>query len=145
MIRENADDCLQEETLARIRLRELPILQNSKTVASLGVTEHWDNDLSRQYSRNKRPEERQGNRTDLSGREIEEKFNPGACKMTRSALLFASCIMACSVLAQTPNNSPPGVPVPPEAVVAWNVSTVRFPHPRLPASAQRPWPLALRA
>ncbi len=31
--------------------------------------------------------------------------------MTRSALLFVSCIMACNAIAQTANNSPPGVPV----------------------------------
>src|ERR1039457_6919096 len=32
--------------------------------------------------------------------------------MIRSALLFASCVIACSVLAQTHKNSPPGFPVP---------------------------------
>jgi hypothetical protein len=31
--------------------------------------------------------------------------------MYRSALLFASCVMACGVLAQSPSNSAPGVPV----------------------------------
>ena len=31
--------------------------------------------------------------------------------MYRSALLLASCVMACGVLAQTPNNSPSGAPV----------------------------------
>jgi hypothetical protein len=29
-------------------------------VSSLGVTEHWDNDLSRQYSRNKDPKDGKG-------------------------------------------------------------------------------------
>jgi uncharacterized protein (DUF362 family) len=53
MIRENADDYLQEEALADHPPSGTAYRQNGKPVTSLGVTEHWDNDLSRQYSRNK--------------------------------------------------------------------------------------------
>jgi hypothetical protein len=35
-------------------------VQDGKPVASLGVFEHWDNDLSRQYSRNKDPKSGKG-------------------------------------------------------------------------------------
>jgi hypothetical protein len=54
-IRENADDYLHEEALADHPPSGTAYRQNGKPVASLGVTEHWDNDLSRQYSRNKDP------------------------------------------------------------------------------------------
>jgi uncharacterized protein (DUF362 family) len=53
LIRENADDYLQEEALADHPPSGTAYRQNGKPVASLGVTEHWDSDLSRQYSRNK--------------------------------------------------------------------------------------------
>ena len=53
MIRENADDYLQEEALADHAPSGTAYRQNGAPVSSLGVTEHWDNDLSRQYSRNK--------------------------------------------------------------------------------------------
>ena len=53
MIRENADDYLQEEALADHPPSGTAYIQNGKPVASLGVTEHWDNDLSRRYTRNK--------------------------------------------------------------------------------------------
>jgi uncharacterized protein (DUF362 family) len=52
MIRENADDYLQEEALADHPPSGTAYLQNGKPVASLGVTEHWNNDADRQYSRN---------------------------------------------------------------------------------------------
>jgi hypothetical protein len=52
LIRENADDYLQEEALAPHPPSGTAYRQNGKPVASLGVFEHWDNDLSRQYSRN---------------------------------------------------------------------------------------------
>ncbi len=55
MIRENADDYLQEEALADHPPSGTAYRQNGKPVSSLGVTEHWDNDLSRLYSRNKDP------------------------------------------------------------------------------------------
>jgi hypothetical protein len=53
MIRENADDYLQEEALADHPPSGTAYMQNGKPIKSLGVFEHWDNDLSRQYSRNK--------------------------------------------------------------------------------------------
>ena len=53
MIRENAGDYLQEEALAVRPPLGTACLQNGKPVTSLGVTEHWDNNPSRQYSRNK--------------------------------------------------------------------------------------------
>jgi uncharacterized protein (DUF362 family) len=60
LIRENADDYLQEEALADHPPSGTAYRQNGKPVASLGVTEHWDSDLSRQYSRNKDPKAGQG-------------------------------------------------------------------------------------
>ena len=60
LIRENADDYLQEEALADHPPSGTAYRQNGKPVASLGVTEHWDSDLSRQYSRNKDPKTGQG-------------------------------------------------------------------------------------
>ena len=60
MIRENADDYLQEEALADRPPSGTAYRQDGKPVASLGVTEHWDNDLSRQYSRNKDPKNGKG-------------------------------------------------------------------------------------
>jgi len=60
LIRENADDYLQEEALADHPPSGTAYRQNGKPVASLGVTEHWDGDLSRQYSRNKDPKTGQG-------------------------------------------------------------------------------------
>ena len=60
MIRENADDYLQEEALADHPPSGTAYRQNGKPVTSLGVTEHWDNDLSRQYSRNKDPKNGKG-------------------------------------------------------------------------------------
>ena len=60
LIRENADDYLQEEALADHPPSGTAYRQNGVPVASLGVTEHWDNDLSRQYSRNKDPKNGKG-------------------------------------------------------------------------------------
>jgi len=60
MIRENADDYLQEEALAGHPPSGTAYRQNGKPVTSLGVAEHWDNDLNRQYSRNKDPKNGQG-------------------------------------------------------------------------------------
>jgi hypothetical protein len=60
LIRENADDYLQEEALADHPPSGTAYRQNGKPVASLGVTEHWDGDLSRQYSRNKDAKTGQG-------------------------------------------------------------------------------------
>jgi hypothetical protein len=59
-IRENADDYLQEEALADHPPSGTAYRQNGKPVMSLGVTEHWDNDASRQYSRNKDPKNGKG-------------------------------------------------------------------------------------
>ncbi len=36
-------------------------MQDGKAVASLGVFEHWDSEISRQYSRNKDPKTGMGN------------------------------------------------------------------------------------
>lgn len=52
LIRENADDYLQEEALADHPPSRTAYIQNGKPVTSLGVTEHWDNDGGRLYSRN---------------------------------------------------------------------------------------------
>ncbi len=53
MIRENADDYLQEMALAPTPPSKTAYVQGGKGVASLGVFEHWDSDATRQYSRNK--------------------------------------------------------------------------------------------
>lgn len=60
MIRENADDYLQEMALAEHPPSGTVYTQNGKLVASLGVFEHWDSDETRQYSRNKDPRNGKG-------------------------------------------------------------------------------------
>ena len=60
MIRENADDYLQEEALADHPPSGTAYRQNGKTLTSQGVFEHWDKDASRQYSRNKDPKNGKG-------------------------------------------------------------------------------------
>jgi hypothetical protein len=60
VIRENADDYLQEEALADSPPSGTAYRQNGKSVASLGVFEHWNNDDSRQYSRNLDPKDGKG-------------------------------------------------------------------------------------
>jgi len=60
MIRENADDYLQEEALPGHAPSGTVYMQNGKPVASLGVTEHWNNDAARQYSRNLAPKSGKG-------------------------------------------------------------------------------------
>lgn len=60
MIRENADDYLQEEALADHPPSGAAYRQGGKQVASLGVTEHWNDDVSRQYSRNQDPKRGKG-------------------------------------------------------------------------------------
>ena len=60
MIRENADDYLQEEALPGHAPSGTVYMQNGKPVASLGVTEHWNNDADRQYSRNQSPKSGKG-------------------------------------------------------------------------------------
>ena len=53
MIRENADDYLQEEATPDHPPSGTAYRQNGKPLASLGVFEHWDSDATRKYSRNK--------------------------------------------------------------------------------------------
>ena len=60
MIRENADDYLQEEALPGHAPSGTVYMQNGKPVASLGVSEHWNNDAARQYSRNLAPKSGKG-------------------------------------------------------------------------------------
>jgi hypothetical protein len=60
MIRENADDYLQEMALAPNPPSKTEYVQGGRRVASLGVFEHWDSDATRQYSRNKDPRNGQG-------------------------------------------------------------------------------------
>ena len=60
LIRENADDYLQEEATPGHAPSSVAYTQNGKPVESLGVFEHWDNDASRQYSRNKNPKQGRG-------------------------------------------------------------------------------------
>jgi len=60
LIRENADDYLQEMALAPNPPSKTVYVQGGKRVSSLGVFEHWDSDASRQYSRNKDPRNGKG-------------------------------------------------------------------------------------
>ena len=60
MIRENADDYLQELALAENPPSGTHYVQGGKPVTSLGVFEHWDSDATRQYSRNKDPRNGKG-------------------------------------------------------------------------------------
>lgn len=55
MIRENADGYLHELALAEDLPSKTTYVQDSKPVTSLGVFEHWDDDTTRHYSRNKNP------------------------------------------------------------------------------------------
>ena len=60
LIRENADDYLQEMALAPNPPSKTVYVQGGKRVASLGVFEHWDGDGTRQYSRNQDPRNGKG-------------------------------------------------------------------------------------
>ena len=60
LIRENADDYLQEEATPDHPPSGTPYRQNGRPVSSLGVFEHWDSDATRQYSRNKDPKNGKG-------------------------------------------------------------------------------------
>ncbi len=55
LIRNNADDYLLEMAQANNPPSGTKYIQNGKQVNSLGVHEHWDNDLTRRYSRNLDP------------------------------------------------------------------------------------------
>ncbi len=55
LIRENADHYLQEMAMAPNPPSGTRYRQNGRGIRSLGGFEHWDNDDSRQYSRNKDP------------------------------------------------------------------------------------------
>ena len=52
LLRNNADDYLLEMALANKPPSGTKYMQDGKQVNSLGVHEHWDNDLTRKYSRN---------------------------------------------------------------------------------------------
>jgi hypothetical protein len=52
LVRENADEYLKEMAQANNPPSGTKYMQNGKLLNSLGVMEHWDNDLSRKYSRN---------------------------------------------------------------------------------------------
>jgi len=60
LIRENADDYLQEEATPDNAPSGTKYMENGKPTPSLGVFEHWDSDATRQYSRNKDPKHGQG-------------------------------------------------------------------------------------
>ena len=60
MIRENADDYLQEMASPENPPSGTAYKQAGKPVASLGVFEHWDSDATRKYSRNKNPRNGRG-------------------------------------------------------------------------------------
>lgn len=52
LLRENADEYLKEMAQANNPPSGTRYMQNGQQLNSLGVYEHWDNDLSRKYSRN---------------------------------------------------------------------------------------------
>lgn len=60
MIRENADDYLQEMASPEKAPSGTAYMQAGKPVGSLGVFEHWDSDATRQYSRNIDPKNGKG-------------------------------------------------------------------------------------
>jgi uncharacterized protein (DUF362 family) len=60
MIRQNADDYLQEMASPHNPPSGTAYMQAGKPVASLGVFEHWDSDTTQQYSRNKDPRNGKG-------------------------------------------------------------------------------------
>jgi hypothetical protein len=60
LLREYADDFLQEMALADDPPSGTVYMQAGKRVVSLGVTEHWDSDGTRRYSRNKDREHGRG-------------------------------------------------------------------------------------
>lgn len=60
LIRDNADDLLREMATPYDAPSGVVYRQGGEPIPSLGVFEHWDNDESRQYSRNLDPENGQG-------------------------------------------------------------------------------------
>ncbi len=52
LVRENADDFLREMADPQHAPSGTKYVQNGKPIQSLGVIEHWDNDLTMRYSRN---------------------------------------------------------------------------------------------
>ena len=60
LLREHADDYLNEMALADDPPSGTVYMQGGKRVASLGVFEHWDNEVTRRYSRNKDREHGKG-------------------------------------------------------------------------------------
>lgn len=67
LLRENADEYLKEMAQAENPPSKTKYMQNGKQLNSLGVFEHWDNDISRKYSRNLYPK---------SGKGIELIYKP---------------------------------------------------------------------
>ena len=59
-IRDNSEDFLIEMAMAYNPPSGTNYLHEGKKAESLGVTEHWNNDLERQYSRNLDPENGKG-------------------------------------------------------------------------------------
>lgn len=59
-IRENADDFLREMATPKDAPSGIKYIQDGKPVKSLGVFEHWDNDLTMRYSRNIDPKHGKG-------------------------------------------------------------------------------------
>lgn len=60
LVRENADDFLREMAIPENAPSGTTYMQDGKPISSLGVFEHWDNDLSMKYSRNLDPEKGKG-------------------------------------------------------------------------------------
>ena len=60
LVRENADEYLKEMSQANNPPSGTKYMQNGKQLTSLGVMEHWNNDLSRKYTRNLDPKNGKG-------------------------------------------------------------------------------------
>ena len=94
LIRENADDYLFEMAQAEHPPSGTVYQQGGKTVASLGVHEHWDSDATKQYSRNLDPK---------NGRGIELIYLPPAA-LPAPAKIAPSAVAQPAAPAVLPGN-----------------------------------------
>jgi hypothetical protein len=90
MIRGNSDGYHKEEALVPHPTLGTACIQNGKQVASLGVNEHWDSDLSCQYTRNKDP--KNGNGIELIYLPANERRSSKQV-MKNESIGLASCVM----------------------------------------------------
>ena len=115
LIRENADDYLFEMAQADHPQSGVVYKQGGKVVTSLGVHEHWDNDETKQYSRNLDPE---------NGKGIEliylppEKL-PAPAKTARPETAIATVPAAQTPTSVTSKGTPASGDLPKAGLEAW--------------------------